>query len=358
MVNVTTWLRATRACGGSDLHITVGAPPTVRVDGHLRPLDEPVMDAEATASAIWGLLTPAQRADFEAHWELDFAFALEGLGRFRGNVYRQQGSVAATFRCIPETIPSLEALALPDAVSRLADLPRGLVLVTGATGSGKSTTLAAVIDHINRHRPVHVLTIEDPLEFVHAHRVALINQREVHADTRGFAPALRAALREDPDVVLIGEMRDRETMEAALTLAETGHLTFATLHTSSAAQTVTRIIDAFPAHQQAQVRSQLSLVLEGVLCQVLVPRADAPGRIAAVELLVATPAVRSLIRDDKVHQLASAMQSGQDRHGMRTMNQSLAQLVAAGRISRDSAMRASSTPDDVRGLLERIGGLA
>ncbi len=327
----------------------------VRVHGALQPMDVPSLSDDTASGLISSLLTSAQQADFERQWELDFALAIEGAGRFRANVFRQRGAMAATFRCIPDALPTLETLGLPDAVARMADLPRGLVLVTGATGSGKSTTLAALIDRINTRRPVHVLTIEDPIEFVHPRKRALVNQRELHADTRGWAQALRAALREDPDVVLVGEMRDRETMEAALTLAETGHLTLATLHTSSAAQTISRIVDGFPAHQHVQVRSQLSHVLEGVICQLLLPRADGVGRVAAAEVLVATPAVRSVIRDDKVHQLASIMQAGQERHAMRTMNQSLARLVTTACVTVEAALAASSTPDDLRGMLERAG---
>lgn len=358
MVTIEDLLRAARAAGASDLHVSSGAPPMLRVHGVLQPMDRPSLLDDTTSGLMAGLLTSAQQAEFERDWELDFALAIEGAGRFRANVFRQRGSIAATFRCIPDVIPTLETLGLPDAIALMADLPRGLVLVTGATGSGKSTTLAALVDRINTRRPVHVLTIEDPVEFLHPRKRALVNQRELHLDTRGFPQALRAALREDPDVVLVGEMRDRETMEAALTLAETGHLTFATLHTSSAAQTVSRVVDGFPAHQQAQVRSQLSHVLQGVVCQVLLPRADGRGRVAAAEVLVATPAVRSLIRDDKVHQLASVMQAGQERHGMRTLNQSLARLVSTACVSVDAALAASSSPDDLRSMLERTGRMS
>jgi twitching motility protein PilT len=265
----------------------------------------------------------------------------------------QKGAVGAVFRLIPETIKSLDDLGQPPILSELADRPRGLVLVTGPTGSGKSTTLAAMIDRINQANPVHILTIEDPIEYLHNHKTALVNQRELHADTQSFTLALRAALREDPDVVLIGEMRDLETMEAAMKLAETGHLTMGTLHTNSAAQTVTRIIDAFPAHQQSQIRTQLSLVLEGIVCQALLPKASGQGRVAALEILVATPAIRALIRDDKIHQIYGTMQTGQDKFGMQTMNQSLARLVERRVITRETAAENSSNRDELFQMLER-----
>jgi twitching motility protein PilT len=306
-------LGATHSLGGSDLHLSVGSPPQVRVDGHLRRLDAPVLTPESVQALAYSVLTDQQKKKFEEHWELDMAFGLNGVGRFRCNVFLQKGAVGAVFRLIPETIRTLDELGLPPVISRLADRPRGLVLVTGPTGSGKTTTLAAMIDRVNAQRPAHILTIEDPIEYLHPHKMSLVNQRELHADTHTFSQALRAALREDPDVVLVGEMRDLETMEAAMKLAETGHLTLATLHTNSAAQTVTRIVDAFPSHQQAQIRTQLSLVLEGIICQALLPKASGNGRAAALEILVATPAIRNLIRDDKVHQIYSTMQSGQEK---------------------------------------------
>jgi twitching motility protein PilT len=265
----------------------------------------------------------------------------------------QKGAVGAVFRLIPENIKSLEDLGLPPILMELADRPRGLVLVTGPTGSGKSTTLAAMIDRVNVAKPVHILTIEDPIEYLHNHKTALVNQRELHADTQSFTMALRAALREDPDVVLIGEMRDLETMEAAMKLAETGHLTMGTLHTNSAAQTITRIIDAFPAHQQSQIRTQLSLVLEGIVCQALLPKASGQGRVAALEILIATPAIRALIRDDKIHQIYGTMQTGQDKFGMQTMNQSLARLVERRLITREVAANTSSNRDELFQILER-----
>jgi twitching motility protein PilT len=346
-------LGATHSLGGSDLHLSVGSPPQVRVDGHLRRLDAPVLTPEAVQSLAYSVLTDQQKKKFEEHWELDMAFGLNGVGRFRCNVFLQKGAVGAVFRLIPETIRTLDDLGLPPVISRLAVRPRGLVLVTGPTGSGKTTTLAAMIDRVNAQRPAHILTIEDPIEYLHPHKMSLVNQRELHADTHTFSQALRAALREDPDVVLVGEMRDLETMEAAMKLAETGHLTLATLHTNSAAQTVTRIVDAFPSHQQAQIRTQLSLVLEGIICQALLPKANGHGRAAALEILVATPAIRNLIRDDKVHQIYSTMQSGQEKYGMQTMNQSLARLTQSRVISRETAMAATSNREELIQMLEK-----
>ena len=346
-------LKQTRDLGGSDLHLSVGSPPQVRVDGHLTRLDSPVLTPDVTKSLTYSVLTDMQKKQFEEQWELDLAFGLRDVGRFRCNVFNQKGAVGAVFRLIPEKIRALEELGLPPVLGVLADRPRGLVLVTGPTGSGKSTTLAAMIDRINLSRPAHILTIEDPIEYLHSHKRALVNQRELHADTRGFTAALRAALREDPDVVLIGEMRDLETMEAAMKLAETGHLTLATLHTNSAAQTVTRIIDAFPSHQQGQIRTQLSLVLEGIVCQSLLPKASGQGRVAALEILVATPAIRNLIREDKIHQIYSSMQSGQEKLGMQTMNQALARLVERRVVTRDVAMATSSNKDELTIMLQR-----
>jgi twitching motility protein PilT len=354
MTTLPDLLKITLQLGGSDLHLAVGSPPQVRVDGHLRRLDGPDLTPEATKSLAYSVLTDQQKKQFEETWELDMAFGLTGCGRFRCNVFNQKGAVGAVFRLIPEKIRSLEELGLPPVLGALADRPRGLVLVTGPTGSGKSTTLAAMIDRINQARPAHILTIEDPIEYLHQHKTSLVNQRELHADTRGFTAALRAALREDPDVVLVGEMRDLETMEAAMKLAETGHLTMATLHTNSAAQTITRVIDAFPAHQQGQIRTQLSLVLEGIVCQALVPRASGQGRAAALEILVATPAIRNLIREDKIHQIYSSMQSGQERLGMQTMNQALARLVERRVITRDTALSTSSNRDELTQMLQRM----
>src|SRR6185295_12141989 len=297
--------------------------------------------------------TDVQKKKFEETWELDLAFGLRGVGRFRCNVFNQKGSVGAVFRLIPEKIRALDELGLPPVLAELADRPRGLVLVTGPTGSGKSTTLAAMIDRINLSRHAHILTIEDPIEYLHQHKTALVNQRELHADTQTFSMALRAALREDPDVVLVGEMRDLETMEAALKLAETGHLTMATLHTNSAAQTITRIVDAFPAHQQSQIRTQLSLVLEGIACQALLPKSRGQGRVAALEVLIATPAIRNLIRDDKIHQIYGTMQAGQEKYGMQTMNQSLHRHLERRSITREVAMATSSNKEELQTMIER-----
>jgi twitching motility protein PilT len=352
-MNLPDLLKATLELGGSDLHLSIGSPPAVRVDGQLKRLDLPVLTPETLKSLCYSVLTDAQKKKLEETWELDMAFGLRGVGRFRCNVFHQKGAVGAVYRLIPEKIRSLEELGLPPVLAELADRPRGLVLVTGPTGSGKSTTLAAMIDRINQSRAAHILTIEDPIEYLHQHKKALVNQRELHHDTQSFTLALRAALREDPDVVLVGEMRDLETMEAAMKLAETGHLTMATLHTNSAAQTITRIIDAFPAHQQAQVRTQLSLVLEGIVCQALLPKAAGTGRVAALEILVATPAIRNLIRDDKVHQIYGTMQAGQEKYGMQTMNQSLARLVERRIISRDEALKTSPNRDELITRLER-----
>jgi twitching motility protein PilT len=352
-MNLPDLLKATLELGGSDLHLSIGSPPQVRVDGHLRRLAHPDLTPDVLKGLAYSVLTDAQKKKFEETWELDLAFGLRGVGRFRCNVFNQKGAVGAVFRLIPEKIRGLDELGLSPVLAEMADRPRGLVLVTGPTGSGKSTTLAAMIDRINQSKPVHILTIEDPIEYLHHHKTALVNQRELHADTQGFSVALRAALREDPDVVLVGEMRDLETMEAALRLAETGHLTMATLHTNSAAQTITRVIDAFPAHQQAQIRTQLSLVLEGIICQALLPKASGLGRVAALEILVATPAIRNLIRDDKIHQIYGTMQSGQEKLGMQTMNQALQRLVERRLVTRDTAITTSSNKDELHTMLER-----
>jgi len=346
-------LTTTLSLGGSDLHLSVDSPPQVRVNGLLQRLDQPVLTPELTQSLVYSVLTDAQKKVFEEDWEQDLAFGLKGVGRFRCNVFRQKGAVGAVFRLVPERIPTLEDLGLPPVLARLADRPRGLVLVTGPSGCGKSTTLAAMVDRINSSRAAHIITVEDPIEYLHEHKMALVNQRELHADTKTFANALRGALREDPDVVLVGEMRDLETMASALRLAETGHLTLATLHTNSAAQTMTRIIDAFPAEQQGQIRAQLSLVLEGIVCQALLPKANGAGRAAALEILVATPAIRNLIREDKVHQIYSTMQSGQDKFNMQTMNQALAKLMMSRVVSRETGLAASSNKEELLQILER-----
>lgn len=344
--------------GSSDLHLSTNTPPQVRVHGHLRPLDgyRPMTPAE-TKSLAYSVLTDAQKHRFEENLELDFSFGLKGMSRFRANLFNQKGAVGAVFRAIPYEIKSFEALGLPSVVSDLCKKPRGLVLVTGPTGSGKSTTLASMIDKINIDRHDHILTIEDPIEFLHNHKNCVVNQREVAADTHGFANALRTALRQDPDVVLVGEMRDLETIEMALRIAETGHLTFATLHTNSAYSTINRIIDVFPAAQQAQVRTQLSLVLEGILCQSLLPKASGDGRAMALEILIPNSAIRNLIREDKIHQIYSMMQTGQDRFGMQTFNQALATLVHKRVISLETAINRSSNVDELKDLIERGSGL-
>jgi twitching motility protein PilT len=344
--------------GGSDLHLTTNSPPQVRVHGHLRPLDMPILSAAETKQLAYSVLTDAQKHRFEENLELDFSFGLKGMARFRGNLFNQRGAVGAVFRVIPFEIKGFDQLNLPPVVGKLCEKPRGLILVTGPTGSGKSTTLAAMIDKINTERHDHIITIEDPIEFVHQNKSCLVNQREVNADTKSFGAALRAALREDPDVVLIGEMRDLETIESALRIAETGHLTFGTLHTNSAASTINRVIDVFPAHQQSQIRAQLSLVLEGVLCQSLLPKIGGQGRAMAMEILVPNAAIRNLIREDKIHQIYSAMQSGQDKYGMQTFNQSLATLYMQKQISLETALARSSMPDELQEMINRGVGVA
>ncbi|HEX8336139.1 MAG TPA: type IV pilus twitching motility protein PilT [Pyrinomonadaceae bacterium] len=344
--------------GGSDLHLTTNTPPQVRVDGHLRPVEGVrTLGSADTKSLAYSVLTDAQKHRFEEALELDFSFGVRGLSRFRANLFNQRGAVGAVFRAIPYEIKSFDDLGLPPVVSSLCDKPRGLILVTGPTGSGKSTTLAAMLDKVNRERHEHIVTIEDPIEFLHSHKSCIVNQREVGADTHGFAEALRTALRQDPDVVLVGEMRDLETIESALRIAETGHLTFATLHTNSAASTINRIIDVFPSAQQAQIRAQLSLVLEGILCQSLIPRADGRGRAMALEILVPNPAIRNLIREDKVHQIYSMMQTGQGKHGMQTFNQALATLYHKRLITIETAVQRSSNADELRELIEHGAGV-
>ncbi len=350
-------LKTTVDIDGSDLHLSIGSPPQVRVHGELRRLEFPDLSPSDTKALAYSVLTDAQKKRFEESLELDFSFGLRGLARFRCNLFNQKGAVGAVYRQIPERIKTFEELQLPPVIAKLAEKPRGLVLVTGPTGSGKSTTLAAMIDKINTENHGHILTIEDPIEYLHQHKKSLVNQREVHADTNSFTAALRAALREDPDVVLIGEMRDLETVESALRIAETGHLTFGTLHTNSAAQTINRIIDVFPSHQQSQIRTQLSLVLEGIVCQALMPRANGQGRVVALEILIPTPAVRNLIREDKVHQIYSAMQTGQEKIGMQTMNQALASLYMKRLITLETALSASSNRDELQEMINRGAGV-
>jgi len=351
-------LRKMTDAGGSDLHITTNSPPQVRVHGHLSQLSGfGSMTPADTKRLAYSVLTDAQKHRFEENLELDFSFGLKGMSRFRANLFNQKGAVGAVFRAIPYEIRSFDALGLPKVVSTMCDKPRGLVLVTGPTGSGKSTTLAAMVDKINVERHEHILTIEDPIEFLHNHKNCVVNQREVAADTHSFGSALRTALRQDPDVVLVGEMRDLETIEMALRIAETGHLTFATLHTNSAYSTINRIIDVFPAGQQAQIRTQLSLVLEGILCQALLPKTSGDGRAMALEILVPNAAIRNLIREDKIHQIYSMMQTGQDKFGMQTFNQALATLHHKRVITLDTATQRSSNVDELKELIERGSGL-
>ncbi len=357
MATLPELLKTTVELNGSDLHLTTAAPPTVRVHGKLVPLKLPALTAPETKQLAYSVCTDAQKKRFEETQELDFSFGIRGVGRFRCNIFNQRGAVASVYRLIPEKVRGFQELNLPPILAKLSERPRGLVLVTGPTGSGKSTTLAAMIDKINTERNEHILTIEDPIEYVHQHKGCLVNQREVHSDTQGFGLALRAALREDPDVVLIGELRDLETIESALRIAETGHLTFATLHTNSAAQTINRIIDVFPAHQQSQIRTQLSLVIEGIVCQSLLRRSNGQGRVVALEILVPTPAIRNLIRDDKVHQIYSMMQAGQEKLGMQTMNQCLASLYMARQITLETAMSASSMKEELQEMIQRGTGV-
>ena len=338
--------------GASDLHITVGNPAKLRIDGDLANSKvNHVLTPKDTLSLAYSILTENQKKRFETEDELDFSFGVQNLSRFRGNVYKQRGCVAMAIRQIPYEIVSIEKLGLPPIINKLSDRPRGLVLVTGPTGSGKSTTLAAMVDKVNRERKGHIITIEDPIEFIHRHQSCMINQREVGADTKGFTAALKYALRQDPDVILIGEMRDLETISAALTIAETGHLVFATLHTNSAAESINRMIDAFPSHQQAQIRAQLAFVLEGVVTQTLLPKAKGKGRVAACEIMVCTPAIRAVIRDEKIHQIYSLMQAGK-KHGMQTMNDALQMLYMRGEVTLEEALKRSGDPAE---LLRAVG---
>ena len=357
-VSLHQLLKTMLEMGGSDLHVTNTSPPQIRVDGKLRPLDMPPLTTVETKQLAYSVLTDNQKHRFEEDLELDFSFGIKNLARFRANVFQQRGAVAAVYRTIPYEIKGFKELGLPSVIAQICEKPRGLVLVTGPTGSGKSTTLAAMLDKVNKERHEHIITIEDPIEYLHNHQRCLVNQREIHADTHSFTKALRSALREDPDVVLIGEMRDLETIEAALRIAETGHLTFATLHTNSAAQTINRIVDVFPAHQQSQIRAQLSFVLEGIMCQSLLPKASGSGRALAMEILVPNSAIRNLIREDKIHQIYSSMQTGQEKHGMQTFNQSLATLYFKKQISLQIALAMSSNADELQDMINRGTGLA
>ncbi len=348
---VQDFLRLVAERGGTDLHVTADSPPVMRLNGQLRPLPFPPLSANDTKTLCYSVLTETQKHRFEEQLELDFSFGIRGLSRFRGNLFMQRGAVGGAFRTIPYSARPLAELGLPPVVAELTKQPRGLVLVTGPTGSGKSTTLAAMIDRINNERREHIVTLEDPIEFVHQHKGCVINQREVYADTHSFAEALRHVLRQDPDVVLIGEMRDLETVLAALTVAETGHLVLSTLHTNSAVQTINRIIDIFPEQQQPQVRAQLSLILQAVISQQLIPRSDGRGRVLAVEVMIPNPAIRNLIRENKIHQLYSQLQVGQSKFGMQTMTQSLLDLHTRRLISYEEAMGHATEPDELRPML-------
>ena len=349
-MDMESLLREAVARHASDLHVTVGVPPLIRINGALIKLDLPPLGVDDTAQLFEEIVAEDRRVQFNQNGEIDFSHTVFGLSRFRVNAFRQRGSIAIAIRIIPERVPSLQELKLPDIVRELARKPRGLVLVTGPTGSGKSTTMAAMIDLINSERACNILTLEDPIEYLHRHRKSIINQREIGADSRTFANALRAALREDPDVILVGEMRDMETISIAVRAAETGHLVLATLHTSDAAQTVDRIIDVFPPYQHQQVRTQLSLALQGIVSQQLLPRSDGQGRIVAVETLVTTPAVRNLIREGKSHQILSVIQTGA-KFGMLAMDTALRDLCRAGLIAEDEALMRSNDPDTLQRLL-------
>ena len=354
-VNLQQLLKAMVEQGASDLHITTGTPPQLRIDGALVPLRLPPLGPVETKQLSYSVLTDAQKLKFEETQELDFSFGVRNLARFRANLFMQRGSVGAAFRTIPFKISTCAELGLPSVVEELCNKPRGMVLVTGPTGSGKSTTLAAMIDKINTERHEHIMTIEDPIEYLHTHKNCLVNQREIGADTNSFKGALKYILRQDPDVVLVGELRDLETIEAALVTAETGHLVFATLHTNSAIQTINRIIDVFPSNQQAQIRTQLSFVLEGVVSQSLLPHANGRGRVPAVEIMLPNAAIRNLIREDKIHQLYSQMQIGQGKTGMQTLNQALATLYLSRRVTLEEAVTHSSDPGELEQIIANGG---
>jgi twitching motility protein PilT len=358
MLSMEELLQMLVARKGSDLHITAGSPPKARVNGILVNLTDEKLGPKDTQRLLYSVLDSDQIASFEKELELDLSFGIQGLGRFRTNVFRQRGAIGGVLRLIPFDIMGFEELGLPAQLCQwLCRLPKGLILVTGATGSGKSSTLAAMLDFINSTLSAHIITIEDPIEFIHRNKNCLLNQREVGSDTHGFKESLRTILRQDPDIVLIGEMRDQETIDAALTISETGHLTFATLHTSDSVQTINRIIDVFPAYQQQQTRTMLSFTLQAVFCQQLIPKPDGRGRALACEILVATSAVRALIRDDKAHQIYSVIQTG-GKFGMRTMNQSLADLITRGIITREEGFNRSTDPDDLTRMMEKRGMVA
>ncbi|MFC1475206.1 type IV pilus twitching motility protein PilT [Candidatus Zixiibacteriota bacterium] len=351
MVSLRELLEQMVKMDASDLHLTVGSPPVIRVDGKLQRLNYDMLTSEQTKKLGYSMLSEKQKMKFEQNSELDFSFGIEKMSRFRCNMFMQRGNLAVAIRQIPYKIKTFDELGLPQVISDFSKLPRGLVLVTGPTGSGKSTTLASIIDKINKERPVHIITVEDPIEYLHRHQTALINQREVYSDTTSFASALKYALREDPDVVLVGEMRDLETIESALSISETGHLAFATLHTNSAAESINRIIDAFPTNQQEQIRVAMSFCLQAIVSQTLIPKIGG-GRTLAMEVLVVTPAIRALVRDDKVHQIYSMIQSGQ-KFGMKTMNQSLTDLYQTGKITINDAMNYSHNPQELGEMLSK-----
>jgi twitching motility protein PilT len=354
-IHIDDLLRDMLEKGASDLHVCVGVPPVVRVDGKLTPLGYAKLTAPDTQRLVYDILTDEHIRRFEERWELDFSYTVQKVARFRVNVFKDKGSIAAAFRLIPTKIPTIRELGLPPVLEQLTRKPRGLILVTGPTGSGKSTTLAAMINQINGERSTHIISIEDPIEYLHPHRFSIINQRELGQDTKEFAGALRSALREDPDVILVGEMRDLDTMTNAIQAAETGHLVLATLHTSSAAQTVDRIVDAFPATQQEQIRLMLSNSIEAVLCQQLLPRAGQPGRVCAMEVMTATPAIRNLIREAKTHQIGSIIQTSASA-GMMTMDQHLRELYQKGLVSFDEVIKVAMNPDELQSMVNTTTG--
>lgn len=341
--------------GSSDMHLTVGSPPAIRVSGEIVRVKVPALSANDTKRLVYQVLTEEQRNEFEKNLELDFSFGIKGLARFRGNVFYAKGGISAVFRQIPSIIPSFSDLGLPQVLLNMTDIANGLILVTGPTGSGKSTTLAALLDRLNEKEAGHIITLEDPIEFVHPHKSSIVNQREIGTDALNFQTALKSLLRQDPDIVLVGELRDAETIEAALTVAETGHLVFGTLHTNSAVQTINRMVNVFPADQQAQIRTLISFVLQGVVAQQLLPKIQG-GRVAVQEILIPNPGIRNLIREDKIHQVYSQMQIGQDKSGMVTMNQSLFVQVEKGAITRETALSYSPMPEELAKMLEKSRG--
>lgn len=361
-VNLHQLLKAMVEKGASDMHITAGAPPLLRIDGEVIPLKLPPLTPVDTKQLCYSIMTEEQKIHFEKENELDLSFGVKNLSRFRANVFLQRGAVAGAIRTIPFKILSFEDLGLPQVIAEIANKPSGLVLVTGPTGSGKSTTLASIIDKINSEQRLHILTVEDPIEYLHPHKMSVVNQREIGQDTQSFKGALRYVLRQDPDVVLVGEMRDLETIEAALTIAETGHLVFATLHTNTAVSTINRIIDVFPPHQQDQIRNKLSFVLQGVVTQQLLPRAGSPGRCLAMEIMVPNVAIRNLIRENKIHQIYGSMQVGQEKYGMLTLNQSLLNLYLRRFITLEQAINQSTEGEELKSMIDqanaKAGGVA